>query len=162
MRDYGWATNAWQLGHVRSPTVGFTDGSGYGSIWQICQKPIDLAVSYRGPAIPTGPKLALYRIVQESLGNALRHAGAMKISVAVHVDLDRAVVDVADDGTDFEMDETRTGHGLRNIKDRAVEAVIDLSVTSFSGSGTLVSATWLREGSDILDLAMTPAFEGAG
>ncbi len=132
------------------------------SVAEIYQQPIELAVTHTGPPIPTEPKLALYRIAQESLGNALRHSEATNISIAVDVDPDRVIVDVVDDGIGFEIDGMRSGHGLRNIKERADEAGIGLHFTSGPGSGTTVSATWPRDEPDILDLTVTPSLEVAG
>ncbi|MFW2382896.1 MAG: sensor histidine kinase [Acidimicrobiales bacterium] len=131
------------------------------SVAEIYQRPIELVVAHSGPSIPTEQKLALYRIVQESLGNALRHAEATNIKVTVDVDLERARVEVGDDGRGFVVDEVRTGHGLRNIRDRAAEAGIELSVISSPDSGTSVSATWSRQRSNILDLTVTPSLETA-
>ncbi len=132
------------------------------SVAEIYQQPIELTVAHGGSSIPTEPKLALYRIVQESLGNALRHSHAANICVAVDVDSDRASVDVVDDGIGFDSDEVRTGHGLRNIGERAAEAGIGLNVVSVPGVGTTISASWPRERSDIVDLTVTPSLEVAG
>lgn len=131
------------------------------SVNEIYLRPIEPAIAQSGPRIPTAPKLALYRIVQESLSNALRHAKAASVDVTVDIDLDRAIVEVVDDGIGFNIDGVRAGHGLRNMRARAAQAGIGLRITSLPGSGTAVAATWLRPAS-LLDLTLSPSLEAAG
>jgi signal transduction histidine kinase len=57
-------------------------------------------VDTRGAAdLPPAVDLACYRIVQESLTNVVRHAGASRATVTVAADGDTLVVEVSDDGT---------------------------------------------------------------
>jgi signal transduction histidine kinase len=56
-------------------------------------------VDARGaPHLPPAVDLACYRIVQESLTNVVRHAGASSVTVTVAADGDTLVVEVTDDG----------------------------------------------------------------
>ncbi|MEP7246575.1 MAG: ATP-binding protein [Gammaproteobacteria bacterium] len=68
-----------------------------------------------GPSVT----LAIYRVVQEGLINALRHAQPAHVDISVESDADRIVVMVADDGTGLPADWSRPGHyGLRGLADR--------------------------------------------
>ncbi|MGI9615792.1 MAG: sensor histidine kinase [Acidimicrobiales bacterium] len=104
-------------------------------------RPIAL-VAQAGPPIPPGPKLALYRIAQEALGNALRHAEASSIRVLVDIDEDGVLLGVEDDGLGFDPEDVAVGYGLRNMTERAARIGSELEVTSSRGHGTSVSVRW--------------------
>jgi two-component system sensor histidine kinase UhpB len=68
-----------------------------------------------GPSIT----LAIYRVVQEGLINALRHAQASQVDIAVDSDTQRILVTVADDGIGMPTREVPPGHfGLRGLAER--------------------------------------------
>ena len=82
----------------------------------------ELAVTGTPTAMSPGAELTVYRIVQEALTNALKHAAApTRISVAVDCRPDSVTVDVHDDGARPRLrPEARTaGHGLTGIRERA-------------------------------------------
>ncbi|MGI9594762.1 MAG: sensor histidine kinase [Acidimicrobiales bacterium] len=104
-------------------------------------RPITL-VARAGPPIPPGPKLALYRIAQEAVGNALRHAEASSIRVSVDIDDEGVLLGIEDDGVGFEPEAAGVGYGLRNMTERAARIGSELEVTSARGQGTRVSVRW--------------------
>jgi signal transduction histidine kinase len=59
---------------------------------------VDLAVDGAADAVPDGPSLAVYRLVQESLTNVLRHAPGARVRVRVDVGAQEVRVVVRDDG----------------------------------------------------------------
>jgi len=67
--------------------------------------------------------LALYRILQEALSNAVRHSGAGRIAIAVGVDADRVWASVQDDGCGFDPEAVGedgvSGLGLVGMRERA-------------------------------------------
>jgi two-component system sensor histidine kinase UhpB len=68
-----------------------------------------------------GPSVALtiYRVVQEGLINALRHAQASRIETSVESDAKSIVVTLVDDGVGLPADWARPGHfGLRGLAER--------------------------------------------
>jgi two-component system sensor histidine kinase UhpB len=68
-----------------------------------------------GPSV----SLAVYRVVQEGLINALRHSQASRIDIEVRADGTRIAAKVSDDGVGLPADWTRPGHfGLRGLGDR--------------------------------------------
>jgi signal transduction histidine kinase len=81
-----------------------------------------VSVRYRGEQanFPTGRVAEqLYRIVQESLSNAIKHGRATRISLAVHAKAAKVMVSVSDDGAGFDTARSNTGMGLQIMRDRA-------------------------------------------
>jgi len=81
----------------------------------------------------------IYRIIQESLNNALKYSEAENISVVVKKsDSGEIEISVSDDGKGFDKNEITPGNGLRNMKKRALEIGKDFMVSSEKGKGTKV------------------------
>jgi signal transduction histidine kinase len=70
-------------------------------------------------AVPPDVATAAYRIVQESLTNALRHASAHLITVTSRTDDERLVVTVEDDGVGVRETPGPSGYGLGGMQERA-------------------------------------------
>jgi len=104
-------------------------------------QPIDV-IAVGGPSVPSGPKLAIYRIAQEALSNALRHADATSIQLRVEIDDDGVLLDVEDDGRGFEPDSVEGGYGLDNMAERASQIGSELHIETSPGNGTTVSLRW--------------------
>jgi signal transduction histidine kinase len=83
---------------------------------------------------------AIYRIVQEALSNAVKHAHARAVSLRVTQLPDRVQVAVEDDGGGFEPDAARGGFGLTGMRERALLAGGRLWVSSTEGGPTRVAA----------------------
>ena len=67
-----------------------------------------------------GLSLAAYRIVQEALTNALKHADAQRVRVSIGYDADRLTIEVQDDGRrPGEFGGGPPGHGLIGMRERA-------------------------------------------
>lgn len=82
----------------------------------------------------------VWRVAQEAVRNALRHAGATTLTVRVNRDGDDVVLTVADDGTGFDPAAPPRGphFGLRGMTDLVAESGGCLDVRSAPGSGTTV------------------------
>lgn len=92
--------------------------------------------------LPARVEAGIFRIVQEALNNALRHAGADTIVVRLEVLPDRATVTVADDGRGFDagrIDGER--FGLIGLRERARLLDGELAIESEPGAGTRIEAT---------------------
>jgi signal transduction histidine kinase len=94
-------------------------------------------------------ELAVFRIVQEALGNAAKHARASATTVAFTAEAAGVVVTVRDDGIGFDSatpvvasaDGARGGQGLRSMRERAAATGLLLEVESMPGQGTAISVT---------------------
>jgi len=90
-----------------------------------------------GPSVA----LAIYRVVQEGLINALRHAQATRVEVAVSADAQRIAVSVRDDGVGLPSDWARAGHfGLRGLAERVAQLGGTFSVANGAAGGVELGA----------------------
>lgn len=84
---------------------------------------------------------ALYRIAQEALSNAVRHADASRIDVTLDRSGDELVLGVTDDGRGFDATRsTHDGMGLRSMSQRAASVGGRLDIESRPGGGTRIVA----------------------
>jgi len=81
---------------------------------------------------------AAYRIVQESLTNVLKHAGAARVDVTVHYGPEEVTVDVVDDGAGAAV--AGPGHGLTGMAERAASVGGTVSAGPAGGGGFAVHA----------------------
>lgn len=101
---------------------------------------VETALELDGDRLATEVEVAAYRIVQESLGNAARHAGAGRVVIEVARDPGRLTVRVRDDGRGFDPDGRTSGFGLRGMRERVDLLDGRLEIASGSDGGTQVAA----------------------
>ena len=89
--------------------------------------------------LPEEHKTCIYRMVQEALNNAARHASARTVEVAVRRESQRVLFTVQDDGAGFDTRFVR-GLGLLGMDERVRRLGGSLRIDSQPGRGTLVSA----------------------
>ncbi|MBW8482935.1 GAF domain-containing sensor histidine kinase [Actinomadura parmotrematis] len=91
--------------------------------------------------LPGGQEAALFRIAQEALHNALRHASAKRIDVRLGATGRCVVLEVTDDGAGFEAGGAANGDGglgLASMRERARSIGGTLSLGAAPGEGTTV------------------------
>ncbi|QFG19998.1 sensor histidine kinase [Actinomadura sp. WMMB 499] len=97
-----------------------------------------------GAPVPTEVGLAAYRIVQESLTNVVRHAGAANVTVRVERGAREVLVEVADDGRGAAPGEDGApavpGNGILGMRERARALGGDLTTGPGPDGGHLVRA----------------------
>jgi signal transduction histidine kinase len=79
---------------------------------------VDLHVEGERRELPVGLELSAYRIVQEALTNALKHAGEARASVNIRYGSDSLELEIADDGTGASTPMSSGGHGLVGMRER--------------------------------------------
>jgi signal transduction histidine kinase len=92
------------------------------------------------PSLPPPTEAALYRVAQEALHNALRHAGASAVCLRLARTARRVTVEVGDDGHGFAPEAPSGGVGLASMRERAASVGGTLTVKS-GADGTLVRMT---------------------
>ena len=135
------------LAHTVHPRV--LDDLGLGAALQLLARESlersDVRVTYAGPAkvttIDSASASALYRVAQEAVGNAIRHARAKSITIRLDVGASEAELEIADDGTGFApevVEQRRPGLGLFTMRERAALVGGRLTLQSGVGQGTRV------------------------
>ena len=89
-------------------------------VGQVCEAglPVELHVDGERRELPVGIELSAYRIVQEALTNALKHAGESHASVRVHYGADSLELEIVDDGGGVPEPLSSGGHGLVGMRER--------------------------------------------
>ncbi|MGN4816491.1 response regulator [Bacillus cereus group sp. MYBK163-2] len=87
-------------------------------------------------------KLTMYRSLQESLTNAVRHGHSTEIIVSLHFEPQQIRLDVQDNGCGVE--EWKDGFGLTAMKERVSQLQGRVIVYSKKGEGTLISCVLPR------------------
>jgi signal transduction histidine kinase len=82
---------------------------------------VDVSVTGSARSLPAIVELAAYRIIQESLTNVIRHAGARRATVSIGYEPDAVMVRVDDDGRGSANGAAAVaeGHGLVGMRERA-------------------------------------------
>ena len=88
--------------------------------------------------IPEEYRTCIYRVVQECLTNALKHANAKAVKVELREANSVLEVAVSDDGSGFQNGGPHAGMGLIGMEERVRELGGNLRVESTTGLGTSV------------------------
>ena len=91
------------------------------------------------PALSDEVELVIYRVAQEALTNALRHADATEAAVSLSHGAGRVILTVTDNGRG--LPQHRSGGGLLGMHERAMLIGAELEVASDAGHGTEVRLT---------------------
>jgi signal transduction histidine kinase len=92
-----------------------------------------------GAGLDPDLETTIYRLIQETLTNVVRHAQASSVRVAVTAEQGQVTVEVQDDGVGFDVSARAAGFGLVGMRERAYLAGGAFSIESGDG-GTLLRA----------------------
>jgi len=96
---------------------------------------VDLEIQ-EGIRLAPDEQIEVFRIVQEGLANARKHAGARRARVRIAERAGERFVTVVDDGSGFDEDEIAAGQGLKNMRARAASIGGGFRLVSAPGRGT--------------------------
>lgn len=82
------------------------------------------------------------QLTREALSNAIRHGQAKLIIIRLARHGQKASLTIEDNGSGFDPEARSTGHGLRNMRERALSLNGTLEVSSKPGKGTKLKATF--------------------
>jgi signal transduction histidine kinase len=105
--------------------------------------PIHVGGSAAGIDVPDDTRLTIFRIAQEAITNAIRHAVADHVTINLEIGAGEIKMTVQDDGQGFNVDMTLGGNelkslGLHGMIERARLIGGDCEIHSTPGKGTLV------------------------
>lgn len=81
-------------------------------------------------------KRNLFMILKEAINNSIKHAACKTISLSVLKESGKLVFQIGDDGIGINQEIINEGHGLNNMRRRAVEIKYELKIMSQKGAGT--------------------------
>jgi signal transduction histidine kinase len=82
----------------------------------------------------------VYRIIQESINNALKYAKASAINVTIENTKDhRLLVTIFDNGIGFNLENVELGNGINNMKKRAEDINAQLNIKGDNNQGTSIT-----------------------
>jgi signal transduction histidine kinase len=80
----------------------------------------------------------IYRIIQESVNNAVKYANASQIKILLKQENNKMIFSIKDNGIGFSESEIELGNGLNNMKKRALELNANFKIISEKEKGTTV------------------------
>jgi len=86
--------------------------------------------------------LALYRVIQEALTNAVKHSGCSAVNISISFENSRASVVIKDNGKGFDPENIpETSSGIAGIRQRIELVRGEVEITSIKGEGTVITAS---------------------
>jgi signal transduction histidine kinase len=109
---------------------------------QVREAGLPVTLHIEGVPVPLSPgvDLSAYRIVQEALTNALKHADAATADVTIRYGSSRLELEIHDDGAGASQGVNGSGHGLIGMRERVALYGGDLDAGTRNGSGYTVHA----------------------
>ena len=90
--------------------------------------------------LSTEQEISLYRIIQELVNNALKHADASTILIQLSSHNERIYITIEDDGKGFDMGSVDLHHsaGMHNVRSRLSFLHGEMKIMSDNGAGTTI------------------------
>ena len=107
-------------------------------LYELTQKvPMDIEWTVESLEVDKGIEDQLFRILQESVSNTLRHAKASTLTVMLIERDGNIILRVTDDGVGFAVEENKaSSYGLQTMQERAFEVGGTLKIVSLKEEGT--------------------------
>ncbi|MFA5308664.1 MAG: sensor histidine kinase [Dehalococcoidales bacterium] len=104
---------------------------------------LDLSITKSLPVLSPDLEQGIYRIAQEAVTNAVKHARATNLAVKLESIQGKTVLTVHDDGISFDINKSeKTAHfGITVMQERAQLMAAELKITGEPGNGTTVQLT---------------------
>ena len=102
--------------------------------------PVRLELTGEPPPLPGGVELSVYRIIEEALTNALKHAEPTRVTVTLCYRASCLEIEVVDDGATPPPPTAHAGHGIVGLRERVTLLGGELEVGPRAGGGFRVAA----------------------
>jgi signal transduction histidine kinase len=100
---------------------------------------VHISTDHDLPALGNDKPIILFRMIQETINNIIKHAKADTIHFDAGREKDGLSISIRDNGRGFVPDATANGVGLRNLAARCKMIAGQMSISSTPGNGTLVT-----------------------
>lgn len=97
------------------------------------------------PTLNSFAGITIYRIIQESTNNTLKHSKATKLTISINLKNESLHIQLKDNGIGFDMESCNRGHGLYNMEKRCQELNGDINIQSELGKGTTIILSFNTE-----------------
>jgi len=87
---------------------------------------INIAFSNQSVQLTPSQALSAFRIIQESIQNAIKHAACSEVNIGIHPNR----ITIKDNGKGFSLEENSHGNGIANMQERAGENDMTLTIAS--------------------------------
>jgi signal transduction histidine kinase len=146
----------------QSESLGTAIGSIARNLSEVSGVPIHVTLDEHTQRLRSEVEAELFRIAQEAMNNAVRHAQASVIDVHCQVHAPQALITVTDNGRGLQAS-SPTSHGLHIMQERAVLIGAELSITETATGGLSVSVRLPADGTtqEADNLQPVPARVGA-
>lgn len=88
--------------------------------------------------LPSAMEHELMRIAQQAVSNAVQHSGAQSVAVQLSFVADGVCLEITDNGSGIDLQNTRIGSGLSGMRERAQQMGANLEIHSGLSHGTVV------------------------
>lgn len=132
---------------LRAPDVSCGLASALRRLAQRTDRHVEVQLDVEGvDDVELAPRVAeaLYRIAQEALHNALRHARPSRVGIRLAAAGDRLQLEIADDGAGFEP-RPSAGLGIPGMRERAAEIGAEFTLVTAPSEGTRVRVSLSSE-----------------
>lgn len=139
LRDTIWAMNKSEitLEDLQTRISNFIDKANVSSLGVDFSFVVDSNVS-KETMFTSVEGMNVYRIIQEAVNNAIKHAKATRIMINVEEHQGKLTMTVSDNGIGLDLNEVIEGNGLNNMKKRALEIDASFDIKSNPKTGTRI------------------------
>jgi signal transduction histidine kinase len=138
LRDTIWAMNQDQISlqEIQSRLTNFISQANQSSNKTQITLSILSEINWK-TSLSSDKGISLYRIIQEAINNAFKHAMATQIKVSIEESQNQLIITISDDGKGLDWNNLQKGNGIENMQKRA-EHIHGLIIFDSSSSGTTI------------------------
>lgn len=131
LRDTIWAMNHSEIGmdELRVRILNFIENADFATD-NIDFKFVNTTLNAQNYVLNSKNGMNVYRILQEAINNAIKHAEAKRIDVVLKEEEAKVFLDIIDNGNGFDLRVENDGNGLKSMQKRAEELQGSISIQS--------------------------------
>lgn len=92
--------------------------------------------------LPQDVHIVFYRIAQEALNNVVKHSNATEVGLRLYTEGKKTILRIHDNGHGFNVEQSTSGFGLENMRERAQLVGALFMINSKPGKGTEITFSW--------------------